>query len=151
MAFNYSETVKNARLAAVVAAIGASGKLVIGDSTLSGATGVLAEVPFANPAFNVSAGAMTTNALPRTVDAAATGVAVAVQSLACGSLGGIDRPHRHVARRTQTDPFDLARARELREQAAELGIGRRLLHARMLASRHARTSCSGAVRAARVC
>lgn len=79
MAFNYSETVKNARLAAVVAAIGASGKLVIGDSTLSGATGVLAEVPFANPAFNVSAGAMTTNALPRTVDAAATGVANKVE------------------------------------------------------------------------
>ncbi len=76
---NYSVTVKNARLSAVVTALGATGKLVIGTSALAGAAGVLVEVPFANPAFNVSAGAMTTNSLPRTTVATGTGVANKVE------------------------------------------------------------------------
>lgn len=78
MALNYSTAVKNSRLTAVSTAIGTAGKLVIGTSALSGATGVLAEIPFANPAFNVSAGAMTVNSLPRTV--VATGVGVAAKA-----------------------------------------------------------------------
>lgn len=79
MALNYSTTVKNSRLSAVVTALGATGKLVIGTSALAGAVGVLVEVPFSNPAFNVAAGAMTVNALPRTTVAAATGIANKVE------------------------------------------------------------------------
>lgn len=75
MALNYSTTVKNARLQAVVDAIGTAGVLVIGTSALSGATGVLASIPFANPAFNVAGGAMTVNSLPRTVVATGAGTA----------------------------------------------------------------------------
>ena len=79
MAINYSTTVKNARLQAVVTALGATGKLVIGTDALAGASGILVSVPFSNPAFNVSAGAMTVNALPRTTVASATGIAAKVE------------------------------------------------------------------------
>lgn len=79
MALNYSTAVKNARLAATVAEIGATGQLVIGTSALAGATGVLARVPFDNPSFNVSAGAMTVNNPPRTVLAIDTGIADKVE------------------------------------------------------------------------
>lgn len=76
MALNYSVAVKNARLQAVVDALGTAGVLVIGTSALAGgAPGILASVPFANPAFNVAAGAMTVNSLPRTVTATAAGTA----------------------------------------------------------------------------
>lgn len=76
MALNYSVAVKDARLQAVVDAIGATGVLVIGTSSLAGgAPGILASVPFANPAFTVSAGVMTVNSLPRTVAASGSGTA----------------------------------------------------------------------------
>lgn len=75
MPLNYSTAVKNARLQAVVDAIGSAGVLVIGTSSLAGSTGVLASIPFANPAFNVSAGAMTVNSLPRTITATGAGTA----------------------------------------------------------------------------
>lgn len=76
MALNYSLAVKNARLQAVVDALGPAGVLVIGTSALAGgAGGILASVPFANPAFNVSGGAMTVNSPPRTVAASGTGIA----------------------------------------------------------------------------
>lgn len=86
MALNYSVAVKNARLQAVVDAIGTAGVLVIGTSALSGATGVLASVPFANPAFNVSAGAMTTNSLPRTTTATAAGTAAKAEIRTSGGV-----------------------------------------------------------------
>lgn len=79
MPLNYSTAVKNARLTTTVGLIGATGKLVIGTSELNGGDGVLAEVPFSNPAFNVADGAMTVNALPRTTDAVGTGVAAKVE------------------------------------------------------------------------
>lgn len=76
MALNYSTAVKNARLQAVVDAIGAAGELVIGTAALAGTgTGVLARVPFANPSFTVAGGVMTAGALPRTITAIAAGTA----------------------------------------------------------------------------
>lgn len=80
MPVNYTTAVKNARLQTTVDLIGATGKLVIGTAALAGgATGVLAEVPFDNPSFTVDAGAMEVNNPPRTVLAAATGVAAKVE------------------------------------------------------------------------
>ena len=73
MAINYSNAVKNARLQAVIDALGTAGTLVIGTSALNGATGVLATVPLANPPFTVSNGVMTLASTPRTVNASATG------------------------------------------------------------------------------
>lgn len=75
MALNYSTAVKNARLQAVVDALGSGALLVIGTSALSGATGVLASVPFASPAFTVAGGVMTAASLPRTITATAAGTA----------------------------------------------------------------------------
>lgn len=79
MPLNYSTAVKNARLQTTVDLIGTAGKLVIGTDALAGAVGVLAEVPFSNPAFNVADGAMSVNSLPRTTDAVGTGVAAKVE------------------------------------------------------------------------
>jgi hypothetical protein len=73
MAVVYSTTVKNARLQAVIDALGAGALLVLGTSALSGATGVLASVPLANPSFTVSGGVMTLASTPRTVAASANG------------------------------------------------------------------------------
>ena len=80
MPVNYTTAVKNARLAATVALIGATGDLVIGTAALAGgAGGILARIPFDNPSFNVAGGVMTANNLPRTFIAAATGVAAKVE------------------------------------------------------------------------
>lgn len=79
MPINYSTAVKNARMNTTVGLIGASGTLVIGTSALTGATGVLAKVPFANPAFTVAGGVMTVATLPRTVAASGTGTAAKVE------------------------------------------------------------------------
>lgn len=79
MAVVYSTAAKNARMAAVVGLIGAGGTLTIGTSALAGATGVLAQVPLANPAFTVAGGVMTVGAVPRTVEAVGTGVADKVE------------------------------------------------------------------------
>lgn len=75
MPLNYSNAVKDARLGAVVTAIGSAGELVIGTSALSGSTGVLVRIPFDNPAFNVSNGVMSANNLPLTTTATGTGTA----------------------------------------------------------------------------
>lgn len=79
MPLNYSTAVKNARMATTVAEIGSGGQLVIGDNTLNGAVGVLARVPFDDPAFTVAGGVMTVNNPPRTVNAEGTGVASKVE------------------------------------------------------------------------
>lgn len=72
----YSNTIKTARSAVVITAIGTAGVLVIGTSALAGTgTGVLAEIPFANPAFSNSNGVMTMASPPRTVNAIGAGTA----------------------------------------------------------------------------
>lgn len=75
MSIVYSNAVKTARAQAVIDAIGTAGLLVIGTSALSGATGVLANIPCANPAFTQVNGVMTFNGVPRTVNAAGAGTA----------------------------------------------------------------------------
>jgi hypothetical protein len=79
----YSMFAKNSRLTHTVGLIGTTGKLVIGTVDMDGLTdpdvGVLAEVPFANPAFTVADGVMSAANLPRTTEAIATGVAAKVE------------------------------------------------------------------------
>lgn len=76
MAIVYSNTVKNNRMTQVNTALGTAGKLVIGTSALSGATGVLATVPLANPAGTVAgAGVLTLGGMPRSATATAAGTA----------------------------------------------------------------------------
>ena len=52
-----------------------AGKLVIGTSALSGATGVLVEIPLATPCFTESGGVLTLGGLPLSAVASATGTA----------------------------------------------------------------------------
>lgn len=61
----------------IVAATGSgtAGKLVIGTSALSGATGVLATIALPNPAATVSAGVLTLAGTPLSATASATGTA----------------------------------------------------------------------------
>jgi hypothetical protein len=86
MAVDYQTTVKTNRLNVVNDAInsktfvdgsgaGAEGSLVIGTSALSGATGVLATIPLANPAATISGGVLTLAGVPRSASATATGTA----------------------------------------------------------------------------
>lgn len=75
MAVVYSTSLKNTRMNAVVAAIGAGGTLVIGTSALAGATGVLVTVPLAATAATVSNGVLTLSGVPLTATSTATGVA----------------------------------------------------------------------------
>lgn len=61
MAIVYSTTLKNTRMDAVNTAVGIGGKLVIGTSALSGATGVLATLPLdAASAFGASSNGVIT-------------------------------------------------------------------------------------------
>jgi len=71
----YSTTVKNNRMTQVNTALGGSGTLVIGTSALSGATGVLATIPLANPAGAVAGGVLTLGGMPRSATATAAGTA----------------------------------------------------------------------------
>jgi hypothetical protein len=82
----YSNTVKNARLQEVIDAIGSGGFLVIGTSALSGATGVLASVPLANPAFTLGTATMTLTSVPRTVNASGTGTAAKAELRTAGGV-----------------------------------------------------------------
>ena len=78
MAIVYNNTLKDARLQAVIDAIdaGASpGKLVIGTSALSGATGVLATITLADPSATKTGGVLTLSGVPLSVAASATGTA----------------------------------------------------------------------------
>lgn len=74
MPINYSNSVKNARMNAVISALGTAGTITLGTDALNGSTGVLARVPMANPPFTVNNGLMTLSGVPRTVLAEATGV-----------------------------------------------------------------------------
>lgn len=86
MAVNYITATKNNRLkmaflsGAVTPATGESvdaggaGKLVIGDSTLSGATGVLVTFTLPTPSVSISGGVATLLGVPMTVNASAGGV-----------------------------------------------------------------------------
>jgi len=75
MSVVYSTTVKNTRMSAVVTALGSAGKLVIGTSALSGATGVLVTIPLDNPAGSVSGAAIDFTETGMSADATATGTA----------------------------------------------------------------------------
>jgi hypothetical protein len=75
MTIVYSTAVKNNRMTQVNTALGAAGVLVIGTSALSGATGVLATVPLANPAGAVAGGVLTLGGMPRSATATAAGTA----------------------------------------------------------------------------
>lgn len=72
----YNNTVKTDRSQVVIDWIGATGLLVIGTSALAGGpTGVLAEIPLANPPFTQVNGVMTMASAPRTVNAIGAGTA----------------------------------------------------------------------------
>jgi hypothetical protein len=87
MPISYSTPTKNARLQAVVDAIGVSGLIVIGTSALAGGgTGVLASVPLDNPSFTIAGGVMTLAGTPRTVNASATGVAAKAELRTSGGV-----------------------------------------------------------------
>ena len=76
MAVVYNTTLKNTRMDAVDTAIGASGKLVIGTSALSGATGVLATITLGSTAFGDSSnGVITLSGVPLSATASAGGTA----------------------------------------------------------------------------
>jgi hypothetical protein len=88
MAVNYSGTLKTNRMQLVADLVasktiaspistgaGSAGSLVIGTSSLSGATGVLATIPLQNPAATVSGSVMTISGVPLTANASAGGTA----------------------------------------------------------------------------
>lgn len=78
MAIVYTNTIKDGRLQDIIDAIDAgsgAGKLVIGTSALSGATGVLVEIDLAGPSATKTGGVLTFSGLPKTGTAAATGTA----------------------------------------------------------------------------
>jgi hypothetical protein len=87
MTVSYDATTKTNRMTTVLAAInaqtfnapsgaGSAGKMVIGDGTLSGATGVLVTINLLNPAGTVSGSVLTINTTtPLTANATATGTA----------------------------------------------------------------------------
>jgi hypothetical protein len=88
MAVNYSGTLKTNRMQLVADLIasktiaspistgaGSAGSLVIGTSSLAGATGVLATIPLQNPAATVSGSVMTISGVPLTANASAGGTA----------------------------------------------------------------------------
>lgn len=77
MAIIYTTAVKNARLDAVIAAIGTAGVLEIGTT---GMGSVLATIPLANPAGTTSGAVLTFSGMPRSDTAAdATGIAAAAR------------------------------------------------------------------------
>jgi len=84
-------------MTALVTLLGTAGTLTIGTSALSGATGVLAAVPLANPAGSVAGAGVLTISVPRSVVASGSGTAakaelrdssgVVVASLSVGTSG----------------------------------------------------------------
>jgi hypothetical protein len=86
MAVTYSATVKGDRMQQVIdrtvgktpaAGTGSAtaGNLVIGDSSLSGATGVLVTIPLTTTAFTLAGAVLTLHGLPLSAVAAAAGTA----------------------------------------------------------------------------
>jgi len=86
MAVTYATAVKTNRLQNIIDAAssklyvvgsgaGATGKLVIGTSALSGATGILATIALQNPVATVAGAVLTLAGVPLSVAAAAAGTA----------------------------------------------------------------------------
>jgi len=78
MAIIYAAALKTTRMTAVETALDAgagAATLVIGTSALSGATGVLATIPLADPAGTVSGAVLTLSGMPKSATASATGTA----------------------------------------------------------------------------
>lgn len=82
----YNNTVKTDRSQVVIDWIGTTGLLVIGTSALAGATGVLAEIPLANPPFTNVNGVMTMASAPRTVNATGAGTAAKAEIRGVGGV-----------------------------------------------------------------
>jgi hypothetical protein len=76
MAVTYTTAVKNARLDAVVTAIGTTGVLEVGTA---GMGTVLFSVTFNNPAGTTSGGVLTFSGFPKTTTASAAGTAAAAR------------------------------------------------------------------------
>jgi hypothetical protein len=86
MAVNYTTAVKNARLDAVVTAIGSTGVLEIGTTSMGT---VLATIALGNPAGTSTGGVLTFSGFPRSdTSADATGTAAAARIRT--SSGGTD-------------------------------------------------------------
>jgi len=86
MAVTYSTAVKNARLSAVVAAIGTTGVLEIGTAGMST---VLASLSLSNPAGTVASGVLTFSGFPKSdteADASGTAAAARIRT----ATGGVD-------------------------------------------------------------
>lgn len=86
MAIIYSTAVKNARMQAVVDAIGTTGVLEIGTT---GMASILATIPLANPAATVSAGVLTFSGVPRS-DVSADNTGTAAVARIRTATGGTD-------------------------------------------------------------
>lgn len=86
MAVSYQMSTKNKRMQAIIDDIAANGLMVIGTAALSGATGVLASIPFAATAFTLSNGVLTVASLPRSVQASATGTAAKAELRTAGGV-----------------------------------------------------------------
>jgi len=86
MSVVYTGTLKDTRMNAVTTAIGTSGLLVIGTSSLSGATGVLATITLNSSAFGASSsGTITLNGVTLSATATATGTAALAEFRTSGS------------------------------------------------------------------
>jgi len=86
MAVTYSTAVKNARLSAVVTAIGTTGVLEIGTA---GMATVLASLSLSNPAGTVASGVLTFSGFPKSdteADASGTAAAARIRT----ATGGVD-------------------------------------------------------------
>jgi len=81
MSVVYSTTVKNARLDAVIAQIGATGTLEL----LTAGSAVLATFTLNNPAGTSGSGVLTFSGMPKTVTATGTGTAAQAQIKAAGT------------------------------------------------------------------
>ena len=82
MAVTYTTAVKNARLSAVVTAMGATAVLEIGTASMAS---VLAVIPLDNPAATVSGGVMTFAGFPKsdtTADNSGTAAAARIRTAA---------------------------------------------------------------------
>lgn len=76
MAITYNQTLAQARLQAVITALGASAVLVVGTSALAGgATGVLVSFSLANPVGTIATRTLTFGSTPITGVASAGGIA----------------------------------------------------------------------------
>ena len=73
MAVVYATSLKTTRMNAVVTALGSGAKLVLGTSSLSGATGVLATEILPATAGTVSGAVLTVSGTPLSIAAAAPG------------------------------------------------------------------------------